>query len=237
MYIIPQEDSLKVRNGKIKVMLIDDHPVVRGGIAKFLEKEKDIEICGEADSASEAVKLINRENPHIVIIDITLKDETDGIELIKIIKSRFPDILTLCLSMYEESVYAERAIRAGAKGYVQKSSDPQNVIVAIRRILDGKLYLSEDISDTIISKLLHGRTSENTDNPADILSDREFQVFLLVAKGFGAKEIAVKMDLSVNTVETHKKNIKDKLKIENTAELNRFAIQWFIRYEKKSSMQ
>ena len=222
-----------MRDGKIRIILVDDHPVVRGGIAKFLEKEKDIEICGEADNASEAIKLINLLNPHIVIVDITLKDEIDGIELIKIIKSRFPEVFTLCLSMFEESVYAERAIRAGAKGYVQKSTNPQNVIVAIRRILDGKLYLSEDISDTIISKLLHGRTVENVDNPADILTDREFQIFLLVGNGFGAKEIAVKMDISVNTVESHKKNIKDKLDIENTAELNRYAIQWVIRYEKK----
>lgn len=226
-----------MRDGKIKIILVDDHPVVRGGIAKFLEKEKDIEICGEADNASEAIKLINLQNPHIVIIDITLKDEIDGIELIKIIKSRFPEVYTLCLSMFEESVYAERAIRAGAKGYVQKSTNPQNVIVAIRRILDGKLYLSEDISDSIISKLLHGRTKESFDNPADILTDREFQIFLLVGNGFGAKEIAVKMDISINTVESHKKNIKDKLDIENTAELNRFAIQWVIRYEKKSIQQ
>ena len=226
-----------MRDGKIKIILVDDHPVVRGGIAKFLEKEKDIEICGESDNASEAIKLINQHNPQIVIIDITLNDEIDGIELIKIIKSRFPEVYTLCLSMFEESVYAERAIRAGAKGYVQKSTNPQNVIVAIRRILDGKLYLSEDISDSIISKLLHGRTKENIDNPADILTDREFQIFLLVGNGFGAKEIAVKMDISINTVESHKKNIKDKLDIESTAELNRFAIQWVIRYEKKTIRQ
>lgn len=222
-----------MKSGNIKIILVDDHPVVRGGIAKFLEKEKDIEICGEAESASEAIKLINQFNPHVVIVDITLKEEVDGIELIKIIKSRFPEIYTLCLSMYEESVYAERVIRAGAKGYVQKSTDPQHVITAIRRILDGKLYLSEDISDSIISKLLHGKSSDNPENPVDILSDREFQVFIFMGNGYGAKEIAGKMNLSINTVESHKKNIKDKLNIENAADLNKFAIQWVIRYDKK----
>lgn len=222
-----------MKDKKIRIMLVDDHPVVRGGIAKFLEKEKDIEICGEADNASEAIKLINQSEPDIVIVDITLKEEIDGIELIKIIKARFPEVQTLCLSMYEESVYAERVIRAGAKGYVQKSTDPQNVIVAIRRILDGKLYLSEDISDNILSKLLHGKTKENPDNPVDILSDREFQVFMLIGNGYGSKEIAGKMNLSTNTVESHKKNIKEKLHIENFADLNRYAIQWIISNEKK----
>ncbi len=222
-----------MKSTKLKIILVDDHPVVRGGIAKYLEKEKDIEICGEAESASDAIKLINQFNPDIVLVDITLKGEVDGIELIKIIKSRFPEILTLCLSMYEESVYAERVIRAGAKGYVQKSSDPENVITAIRRILDGKLYLSEDISDSIISKLLHGKLNENSGNPADVLSDRELQVFIFTGNGYGAKEIANKMNLSINTIESHKKNIKDKLNIDNAADLNKFAIQWVIRYEKK----
>lgn len=222
-----------MKNSNIKIILVDDHPVVRGGIAKFLEKEKDLEICAEAESASEAIKLINQYSPHIVLVDITLKGEVDGIELIKIIKTRFPDIYTLCLSMYEESVYAERVIRAGAKGYVQKSTDPENVIIAIRRIMDGKLYLSEDISDSIISRLLHGKSKENSDNPVDVLSDREFQIFMFVGNGYGSKEIAGKVNLSINTVESHKKNIKDKLNIENTADLNRFAIHWVTSYGKK----
>jgi DNA-binding NarL/FixJ family response regulator len=222
-----------MKKNQIKVLLVDDHPVVRGGIAKFLEKEKDIVISGEADSASEAIKLINQDMPDIAIVDISLKGDTDGIELIKTIKTRFPEVNTLCLSMYEESVYAERVIRAGAKGYVQKSFDPQNLISAIRRIMEGKLYLSDDISDRIISKLLHGRSKDSADNPVDILSDREFQVFILTGNGYGSKEISEKMNLSVHTIESHKKNIKDKLNIENTAELNRQSIQWVINYQKK----
>ncbi len=217
---------------KIKILLVDDHPVVRGGIATFLEKEKDFEISGEAETADEAIKLINDINPHVVIVDLALKGDTDGIELIKAIKTRFPKILTLCLSMFEESVYAERALRAGAKGYIQKSAHPENLIKAIRRILEGKLYLSENISDMIISKVMHGKPQDNI-TEVDVLSNREFEVFMLLGNGYGIKEIAKKMNLSPNTIESHRKSIKGKLSINDSGDLNKMAIQWVITHNKK----
>jgi len=222
-----------MENEIIKIVIIDDHPVVRGGIAKFLEKEKDFKISGEAESANDAIKLIDEVHPDIAIIDLALKGDADGIELIKAVKSRFPGVRTLCLSMFEESVYAERAIRAGAKGYIQKNADPENVIKAIRRIMDGKLYLSEDISDTIISKLMHGRPQEATDSQVDVLSDREFEVFLLIGNGYGTKEISKRMNLSPHTVESHRKNIKEKMNIKDAADLNKISVQWVLTHNKK----
>jgi len=213
---------------EIRIIIVDDHPVVRGGIIKFLEKESDFKICGEAENAEGAIRLINEENPDIAIIDLSLSGATDGLELLKAVKSRFPEVRTLCLSMYEESVYAERAVRAGAKGYIQKSADPQNVIRAIRRIMDGKLFLSDDISDSIISKIMHGKGTAGASNPEDILSDRELDVYMLIGRGFGAKEIAARMNLSPNTIESHKKNIKDKLGLADAAELNKAAVEWVI---------
>ena len=217
---------------KIKIIIVDDHPIVREGIIKFLEKEKDFDVCGEAASASEAIKTIIDCDPDIAIIDIALEGDTDGLELIKAIKTRFPDVRTLCLSMFEESIYAERAIRAGARGYIHKSQGPDNVIKAVRRIIEGKLFLSGDISDTIISKIMHGRSPESSDMRVDLLSDREFEVFLLLGKGWGTKEIAQKMNLSPNTVESHKKNIKDKLSVKDASELVKAAIQWVLTHKK-----
>ena len=217
----------------IKIILVDDHPVVRSGIAAFLEKEKDFRICGEAETADEAIKLINDVNPRIVIIDLALKGDADGIELIRAINARCPGVLTLCLSMFEESVYAERAIRAGAKGYLQKNADPENLIKAIRRILGGKLYLSEDISDKIISKIIHGKTPDDTSEQVDMLSNREFEVFILLGNGYGIREIAKKMNLSPNTIESHRKGIKNKLGINDSGDLNKMAIQWVIIHNKK----
>lgn len=217
---------------KIKIIIVDDHPIVRGGIIKYLEKEKDFEICGEAESAGEAIKRILESAPDLAIIDIALEGDTDGIELIKAIKARFPEVRTLCLSMYEESIYAERAIRAGAKGYIHKSQGPEHVIKAIRRIMEGKLFLSEDISDTIISKVMHGRPQESSGMQVDLLSDREFEVFLLLGKGYGTKEIAQTMNLSPNTVESHKKNIRDKLGSRDAAELVKAAVLWVSTHKK-----
>ena len=216
----------------IKIIIVDDHPVVRGGIVKFLEKEKDFQIRGEAESANDAIKLIGEVMPDVAIIDIALKGEPDGIELIKAVRSRFPDVRTLCLSVFEESVYAERAIRAGAKGYIQKNAEPENVIKAIRRIMEGKLYLSGDISDTIISKLMHGK-SESTGAQVDVLTDREFEVFILIGNGYGTKEISKRMNLSPHTVESHRKNIREKMNIKDSAELNRISVQWVLTHNKK----
>jgi DNA-binding NarL/FixJ family response regulator len=217
---------------RIKIILVDDHPVVRQGIAKYLEKEPDIEICGEAETANEAIKIIDEKNPHLAIIDISLKGGIDGIELIKAVKNRFPNVLTLCLSMFEESVYAERAIRAGAKGYIQKNMEPDNIVKAIHRIMEGKLYLNEDIADKIISKIMHGTSPKKGNAQMDSLSNREFEVFLHIGNGNNTREIAKIMNLSTHTIESHRKNIKDKLMLADMGELNKTAIQWVLTHHK-----
>ena len=223
-----------MEESKIKIILVDDHPVVRQGIAKYLENEGDIEICGEAETANDAIKIIDETNPHLAIIDISLKGGIDGIELIKAVKNRFPNVLTLCLSMFEESVYAERAIRAGAKGYIQKNMEPDTIVKAIHRIMEGKLYLNEDIADKIISKMMHGGSPKKGSEQMDNLSNREFEVFLHIGNGSNTREIAKIMNLSTHTIESHRKNIKDKLMLADMGELNKTAIQWVLTHNKKT---
>ncbi len=218
---------MQTKNGIIKIMLVDDHPLVRQGISKIIDKVEDMEICAEAGTAGEAVTLIARNEPDIVIADISLEGEANGIDLVKAIKERYGYIKVLVLSMFDETVYAERAIRAGARGYMTKKEAPSNVVNAIRIILKGELYLTGGITGKIIDKLLH-TSSDASQTPVDLLTDREFEIFQLVGNGFGTGEIAKKLNLSVNTIESHRKKIKDKLGIKKGPELVKSAVQWVI---------
>lgn len=212
-------------SGKIKVMLVDDHSIVRMGIAKLLENEPDIEVVGESGNINEAINMISRITPQVVLVDIAFEGEMSGLDLIKAIKERYPDIIMIVLSMFDETVYAERAVRAGARGYIQKSDAPKKIVSAIHNALTGELVLSKSISDKIINKVLTGE-HDASGSPIDLLSDREFEIFQMFGKGMVVKEIAAELNISSHTVETHRRNIKEKLQIKTNALLIKQGVQW-----------
>lgn len=214
-----------IPNNKIKVMLVDDHSIVRMGIAKLLENEPDIEVCGESGNINEAINMISKITPQVVLVDIAFEGEMSGIDLIKAIKERYPEIIMIVLSMFDETVYAERAVRAGARGYIQKSDAPKKIVSAIHSAMTGELVLSKSISDKIINKALTGE-HDATGSPIDLLSDREFEIFQMFGKGMVVKEIAAELNISSHTVETHRRNIKEKLQIKTNALLIRQGVQW-----------
>ncbi len=232
---IPENDTLMIMTEKEiehkKILIVDDHPLLRQGIKQVIELEEDLRVTGEASSANEAIDMINRNKPDIAIVDITLAGNVSGIELVKSINERFTDIKVLVLTMHDESLYAERAIRAGARGYIMKEVASKNIINAIRTILNDELYLSENISKKIIDKLVRG-SADPIGISVENLSNREFEIFQLIGNGFSTKEIAKKLNLSIYTVESHKKNIKEKLKLKNSSDLSKYAIQWVIMQNK-----
>ncbi|MHC4664979.1 MAG: response regulator transcription factor, partial [Planctomycetota bacterium] len=184
-----------------KILIVDDHPIVRQGLAALINQQDDLAVCGQAADAPEARKMIRELKPDVAIVDISLK-ETSGMELMKDIKSQHPKLLVLALSMHDESLYAERALRAGAKGYIMKAEATEKVITAIRRILTGQLYVSDRMGEKMISKLIGGK-SEIGASAIGSPSDRELEVFLLIGQGYGARQIAEKLYLSVKTIETY----------------------------------
>jgi DNA-binding NarL/FixJ family response regulator len=221
----PESDHKKTR-----ILVVDDHPIVREGITKLIEQENDLTVCGQAEDAHEARKAVNTLKPDMVIVDISLK-ETSGMDLIKDIQAQHPKIPVLTLSMHDESLYAERALRAGAKGYVMKQEAPEKVVTAIRTVLSGKLYVSDMVTTRMMHKLV-GSKSEPATCGVDALSDRELEVFLLIGQGFGTRQIAEKLFLSVKTIETYRAHIKEKLGLADATELLQYAIQWVSNEDK-----
>lgn len=211
----------------ISVVLVDDHPIVRRGIREVLENSGTIVVSGEASSSDEAIKIINRLKPDVAVVDIIISGCSNGIDLIKSISERMPSIKCLVLSMHDESMYAERAIRAGARGYIMKDIAPKNIIEAVHTVMRGDLYLKDETMKNLVDKLLT-RSNVPTETTTDILSDREFEVFRLLGNGFSAREISKKLNVSVHTVECHRRNIKKKLKVRYSADLLKYAIQWVI---------
>ncbi len=214
-----------------KILIVDDHPLLRQGIRQVIELEEDLRVSGEASTANEAIDLVNRDTPDVVIVDITLAGNVSGIELVKSLNERFPEIRTLVLTMHDESLYAERAIRAGARGYIMKEVASKNIISAIRTIMNDELYLSDAVSKRIIDKLVRG-SADTAGISVEQLSNREFEIFQMIGNGFSTKEMARKLNLSIYTVESHKKNIKEKLKLKNSSDLAKYAIQWVITQTK-----
>ena len=210
---------------KSRILLVDDHPIVRQGLAELINHEKDLFVCGTAETFHEALDKIPVLNPDLVLADISLKGGNDGIELLKNIKSRFPETLVLMLSMHDETLYALRALRAGAAGYIMKQEATEKVLIAIRRVLKGDLYLSQTMEKKLMHQLVGGRAVEKTSS-IDALSDRELQVFSLVGQGRSTRQIAEELHLSVKTVETHRAHIKEKLHLESATELVQHAVQW-----------
>ena len=212
------------KKNKARVLLIDDHPVMRRGLAGLINLEKDMEVCAEADGIKTALELIKLHAPAVALVDLSLKNES-GLELIKDIKTRFPEVLMLVLSMHDEEFYAERVLRAGAKGYIMKHQATSQVLAAIRRILAGEVYLSESMSSKILRNF-SGEKSDKTGSSVDQLSDRELEVFRLIGSGLGTRQIAERFSRSVKTVETYREHIKQKLNLKDSAELTQTAIQW-----------
>ena len=208
-----------------KVFIVDDHSIVRQGLKQIIDLEDDMVIVGEAENINSAIQSISSLVPDLVIIDISLDGDASGIDLVKAIKDRFANIKTLVLSMHDESLYAERAIRAGARGYIMKKKAYSDIINAIRTVLDGNLYLSSDVSVRIIDKLVHG-ASDSSGLPTDQLSDRELEIFQLIGNGFSTSEIAEKLNISINTVQSHKRHLKEKMAFKNSTELMKHAVQW-----------
>jgi DNA-binding NarL/FixJ family response regulator len=218
---------------KTIVFLIDDHPIVRKGIAALINSESDLEVGGEASNMQETLSLMNKSVPQLVIVDISL-DGNNGIELIKNLSSRWPHVPLLAYSMHDESIYAERALRAGAKGYVMKQSPPEALLAAIRQVLKGKTYLSDQMSDRLLGKWVGaGPTTTPMALPIEKLSDRELEVLEALGLGQGTAQIADKLCLSVKTIETYREHLKHKLNLANSQELLRYAIEWSLNRSAK----
>lgn len=211
---------------KTRILVVDDHPIVRERLAELINQESDLNVCGEAEDSREAIKAVEALRPDLAIVDITLKD-TYGIELIKQLKETHPKLPVLVLSMHDESLYGERALRAGAKGYLTKQEATKKVISAIRRILAGEIYVSDKMASTILHKVAGGGSAQGG-SPVDVLTDREMEIFQLLGQGRGVKEIADNLFISVKTVEAHREHIKQKMNFKSSSELLRFAIQFMM---------
>ena len=214
--------------GKTKILVVDDHPLVRERVAELINQEPDLVVCGEAEDARQALKAVAEHKPALAIIDITLKD-TYGIELIKQLKDLYPDLPTLVLSMHDESLYGERALRAGARGYLTKQEATKKVIDAIRRVLRGDIYVSDKLAGSLVRKVAGGNQQAAGGSPVDVLTDRELEVFQLLGQGLTVKEVAERLFVSAKTVEAHREHIKQKLNFKTSNELLRFAIQYTLQ--------
>ena len=212
---------------KAKILLVDDHPIVRERLGELIAQEPDLAVCGEAEDHNGALKAADALAPDLAIVDITLKD-TYGIELIKQLKELHPHLPILVLSMHDESLYGERALRAGAKGYLTKQEATKKVISAIRRILAGEIFVSEKMAATIMRKVAGGGSPEGS-TPTDVLTDRELEVFQLLGQGLGVREIGENLFISVKTVEAHREHIKQKMNFKSSTELLRYAIEFTMK--------
>lgn len=208
---------------KKRIFLVDDHPLVREWLSNLIHQQPDLTVCGEAESAPAALSAISAGRPHLVIADLNLTNSS-GIELIKNLKELQPDVPVLVLSMHDESLYAERVFRAGARGYVNKRETAQKVIAAIRRVLEGKLYIGEKTAEILAGRAMRGQTANLS--AIELLSDRELQVFDKLGQGIGTRQIAEDFHVSVKTVQEYCARIKDKLNLNNATELLREAVRW-----------
>jgi DNA-binding NarL/FixJ family response regulator len=207
-----------------RIFIVDDHPVTRAGISALLTQHGGFVVCGESESAPKAIELIPKLSPELAIIDISLKT-TSGIELIKNLHSLAPDLKVLVLSMHDENLYAERALRAGARGYVMKDQAHEILIAAVRRVLEGDLYLSEKMKERMLHRFVSNKSDELTFS-IDSLSDREMEVLGHIGNGYSTRQIAAKLNLSVKTIDSYREHLKIKLRLAKGADLVRHAIQW-----------
>ncbi|MFA6187199.1 MAG: response regulator transcription factor [Phycisphaerae bacterium] len=214
----------KTNGKKIQVLIVDDHPVIRDGLAAIVNHEQDFNVCGQAEDAYTAQKAIDELKPDIVITDISLKN-SDGIELTKNIKARCPGLPVIIFSVHDESIYAERALSAGAKAYLMKDGVSENIIKAIRTVLSGEIYVSDAISKKFLHRIA-GDKAGTTKTPIENLSAREFEIFRLIGEGLKASQMAKQLHLSIKTIETYRSRIKEKLNLPNASKLLQYSIKW-----------
>ncbi|HEU0274052.1 MAG TPA: response regulator transcription factor [Candidatus Udaeobacter sp.] len=207
---------------KNRVLIIDDHVMVREGVAEIIRHEQDLDVCGTATTADEGLEAVNKLRPHLVLVDITLPGK-NGIEFIKDARAAHPDLRILVMSMHDESLYVDRVLRAGGRGYIRKQEGGDKLIEAIRRVLRGEIVVSEKMTGRLLEKFSGRKTM---DSPLEDLSDRELEVFQLIGQGKTMKEIGDELHLSPKTVEVHRSRIREKLKITSAAELISYAARW-----------
>ena len=211
---------------KRRVFVVDDHPIVRQGLALLINQQPDLTVCGEAEEVHDALQKIGICKPDIVIVDISLNGP-DGLELLKTVRARDASLPVLILSMHDESIYAERALRAGANGYIMKQEATETVLAALRRIINREIYVSEKVASKMLRRFISGSATARQSPIAD-LSDRELEVFRLIGEGHSTRRIAEELHLSVKTVESYQAHIKEKLSLRSARELVQHAIQWAI---------
>jgi len=214
----------KTDANKKKILIVEDHPIVRRGFASLINHEPDLLVCGDAEDVHGALEAIDRCQPDLVLIDIFLKDSS-GIDLIKTLQERCKGLPVLVVSMHEESLYADRVIRAGAMGYVMKREAEQTIVTAIRRILEGRVYLSDRMQERVLLSY-SGRRTEAARSPLEALSDRELEIFERLGHGQSIRKIAEDLHLSVKTVDAHRAHIKEKLALESSTEVLQHAVRW-----------
>ena len=214
----------KARETKRRLLIVDDHPIMRQGLAQLINNEPDLSVCAEAENARSAVEAIATAKPDLALVDITLPDK-DGLELIKDLHALHPTLPMLVLSMHDETLYTERVLRAGGRGYIMKQEGGKKLMQAIRQVLEGGMYVSEKMSAKIL-EIFSGRQTGTKESPIGKLTDREFEVFQQAGLGKGTREIAGRLHLSVKTVEAHRANIKRKLGLKTATEFVRSAVRW-----------
>ena len=215
--------SRKVQK-RTRILLVDDHPMVRERLAELINREPDLCVCAEAEDRHQAIEMIRARHPELIIVDITLKN-SDGVELIKDIHSRWPTMLMLVLSMHDESLYAERVLRAGARGYITKQEATRSILLAIRRVLEGQIFLNENTASQILGRLTAPHSTLAA-SPVESLADRELQVYELTGRGLNTRQIAQQLHIGVKTVETYRHRIREKLRLAHATDLLRSAIAW-----------
>lgn len=208
-----------------RLLLVDDHPIVRQGLVALLQQEADLAVCGEADDPEAGLTLIEKLKPDVVISDLSFGG-LSGIEFLKDIRARWPKMPVLILSMHDEAHYADRALRAGAMGYIMKGAGGPRVVEAIRQVLSGQIYLSPEVTTQLVKTAIDG-PSEQASSPIDQFSDRELEVFALIGQGLSTRQIARKLHLSTKTIDSHRSKIKSKLNLKNSTELVHHAIRWY----------
>ena len=212
------------KKSKSKVLIVDDHPIVRQGLAQLINQESDFVVCGDAGDIPQAMKAIDEGKPDIIIVDISL-GHTSGIRLIEELSHNFPELAILALSMHDESIYAERCLKAGAKGYIMKQEPPEKVVSALRKILEGDIYISDKLGTKLLHKFVTKKANTSS-SPVEQLSNRELEVFQLVGQGLKTRKIAEELNLSVKTVETYIDHIKKKMNYDDSRDLFLHAVQW-----------
>ena len=207
-----------------RILVVDDHPILREGLLQSINREPDLMVCGEAEDAHQTLEAISKLKPDLVLVDIGLPGKS-GFELVKDVRIAHPELPVLVLSMHDESLYAERVLRAGARGYIMKQERPGKLIEAIRTVLDGKAYVSEKMASRILD-VFSGRRPKGSRVPMERLTDREFEILELIGRGKSSREVAKTLHLSVKTVDTHRTHLKGKLKLKSALQLTHYAVCW-----------